>query len=187
MRTPVALPLLVFLALPLAAAQDPAAVILGSGCGPDKIQFDVKTDKHQHAESRPEPGKALVYVFEQVKLDSDELPVNLATVRFGLDGQWVGANHGNSHFSFAVDPGDHALCASWQTTWVKISRLASAADLSSAASLTADAGRVYYFEAAVDERNHDHPQPGVKLRAIDPAEGKLLIAGSSLSSSRPKK
>jgi hypothetical protein len=105
----------------------------------------------------------------------------------GLDGQWVGANHGNSYFSFAVSPGDHALCASWQTTWVKISALTSAADLISATNLSAEAGKVYYFEASVDERNHDHPQPGVKFKVIDPAEGKLLITAYSLSTSNPKK
>ena len=187
MRTLLALPLFVCLAIP-ARAQDPAAAALtGAGCGPDKIQFDVKTDKRQHVDSQAEPGKALIYVFEQVKLDSDELPVNLATVRFGLDGQWVGANHGNSYFSFPVDPGDHALCASWQTTWVKIAAHASAADLASAASLSAEAGKVYYFEAKVDERNHDSPRPSVKFEEINPAEAKILIAASSLSSSHPKK
>jgi hypothetical protein len=187
MRTLVALLLFALPAIPAHSQDRSAAAPSAAGCGPDKVKFDVKTDKHQHVESQPEPGKALVYVFEQVKLDSDELPVNLATIRLGLDGQWVGANHGRSYFSFAVDPGDHSICASWQTTWVKVARLAPASSLASAASLTAEAGKVYYFEANVDERNHDRRQPGVKLEAVDPAEAKLLIADSSLSTSHPKK
>jgi hypothetical protein len=126
-------------------------------------------------------------MFEQVKLDADALPVNLATIRVGVDGQWVGANHGRSYFSFPIEPGDHSICVSWQTTWIKLARLAPASNLASAANLTADAGKVYYFEVSVDERSHEHRQPGVRLETIDPAEGKLLIADSSLSSSHPKK
>ena len=187
MRTVLALLLFALPAVPAHTQDQSAAGLAGTGCGPEKVQFDVKTDKHQHIEPQPEPGKALVYVFEQVKLDGDELPVNLATIRVGLDGQWVGANHGRSYFSFAVDPGEHSICASWQTTWVKIARLAPASNLASAANLTAEAGKVYYFEANVDERNSEHRQPGVRLEKIDPAEGRLLIADSSLSTSRPKK
>jgi hypothetical protein len=181
MKSLFAVLIFVLLAIPV-FAQDPIAA---AGCGPDKVQFDVKTDKHQHIESQPEPGKALIYIFEQVKLDPDALPVNLATVRVGLDGQWVGANHGKSYFSFSVDPGDHDVCAGWQTTWVKISHLASAASLSSAASLKAEPGKVYYFETNVDERSHR--QPGIKIEPLDPAEAKLLLSDSSLSSSHPKK
>src|SRR5580704_7921755 len=121
MRTLLALLLFALPAIP-AYGQDPSAAA-GSGCGPDKVQFDVKTDKNQHIQSQPEPGKALVYMFEQVKLDADALPVNLATIRVGVDGQWVGANHGRSYFSFPVEPGDNSICVSWQTTWIKIARL----------------------------------------------------------------
>jgi hypothetical protein len=187
MRTLLALVLFALPAVPAHAQDQSATGLAGSGCGPDKIHFDVKTDRHQHTESLPKPGEALVYVFEQVKLDGDELPVNLATVRVGLDGQWVGANHGRSYLSFAVDPGEHSICASWQTTWVKVARLAPPSNLASAANLTAEAGKVYYFEANVDERNSEHRQPRVQLEAIDAAEGTLLSANSSESKSRPKK
>jgi hypothetical protein len=166
-----------------ALAQDSAA-LTAAGCGPDKVQFEVKTDKRNHTEAAPAPGQALVYVFEDVKLDSDALPVNLATVRVGLDGQWIGANHGKSFFSFSVSPGNHDVCANWQSTWVKISRLASAADLSSAASFMAEEGKIYYFQANVDERSHH--QARVRLEPVDPAEAKLLITSSSLSTSHPK-
>jgi hypothetical protein len=44
---------------------------------------------------------------------------------------------------------------------------------------------VYYFLAKVDERIHDHL--AVWMEAVDPAEGKLLIASASLSDFHPKK
>ncbi len=33
---------------------------MAAGCGPNEIQFDVKTDKHQHPAGTPEPGKTAV-------------------------------------------------------------------------------------------------------------------------------
>ncbi len=163
-----------------AFAQDQAATRAEAGCGPDKVQFDVKTDKKQHSEMTPESGKALVYVFEEEMQDAG-LAIGAVTTRIGLDGQWVGANHGKSHLSFSVDPGEHNLCASWQSILSMRSKLASAA------SLTAEAGKVYYFRTKVDERNSDQRRPALKMEPVDSAEGKLLLADSSLSVSHPKK
>jgi hypothetical protein len=177
MKSLIALPLLLLLAWP-AFAQDQAARA-SAGCGPDKVEFGVKTDKRAHPEAQPESGKALVYVFENEKRDSDALPVMNVTTRIGLDGQWVGANHGVSYFSFSADPGEHNLCANWQSSISMYSRLAAAA------SLTAEAGKVYYFQTTVDQRSHR--QPTVRIEPVDPAEAKLLIADSPLSNSRPKK
>ena len=33
----------------------------------------------------------------------------------GVDGVWVGPTHGDSYLYFAVAPGEHHLCASWQS------------------------------------------------------------------------
>jgi hypothetical protein len=159
-------------------AQDKTART-AAGCGSDKVQFELKTDKHQNSEAQPESGKALVYVFEVEKRDTDALPVLNVTIRIGLDGQWVGANHGKSYFFFSAAPGDHDLCASWQSSLKTYSKLASAA------SLTAEAGKVYYFQTTVDQRSHR--QPAVRIEPVDPAEARLLLADSSLSSSHPKK
>jgi hypothetical protein len=171
--------LLMILTVPVLAQDQPASARAAAGCGPDKVEFEVKIDKKEHSEAQPGAGKALVYVFEEEKQDADSLPLLSATIRIGLDGQWVGANHGKSHFSFSVDPGDHNLCAGWQSSLSFRSKLASAA------SLTAEAGKVYYFQTKVNERTHD--QPAVKIEAIDPAEGKLLLAESAISNSHPKK
>jgi hypothetical protein len=82
------------------------------GCGTASVKFDVKTDKSPHGLIEPPPGQAIVYFVEDdTEFESTPKP----TTRIGVDGTWVGANHGNSYFSFAVAPGVHHLCASWQS------------------------------------------------------------------------
>jgi hypothetical protein len=178
MRTVLAVLLFAFLTLPVFAQDQAATARAAAGCGADNVEFDVKTDRNQHPEGQAEAGKALVYVFEDEKTDPG-LVIGAVTTRIGLDGQWMGANHGKSYFFFSVDPGDHSVCASWQSSLKRLSKLAAAA------SLTAAPGSVYYFQAKVDARSHD--RPAVWMEAVDPAEAKILIASASLSTSHPKK
>ena len=149
-----------------------------AGCGPANVQFDVETDKSKHDLVQPQSNKALVYVFEQEKRNSDILIIGAATIRTGMDGQWVGANHGSSYFFFAADPGDHHLCSDWQSSWGRISRLGSAL------SFSAEAGKTYYFVVEVEERQHEGP--AVKLTQVDAAQGQFLISSHGLSTSRKK-
>src|SRR5947207_13062810 len=97
-----------FLASSLFAQDQAAEARAAAGCGPDKVQFDVKTDKNQHPLPKPESGKAIVYVIQD-----REAIICLGgcdTYRIGVDGSWVGANKGNSSYSFfSVDPGDHNI------------------------------------------------------------------------------
>jgi hypothetical protein len=171
--------LLTMLAVPARAQDQATAARTAAGCGADNVQFDVKTDKSQHPQGQVPAGKALVYVFEAEKTDAGAFKIGAVTIRIGLDGQWVGANHGSTYFYFLVGPGDHNLCANWQSSFGRVSKL------SSAVSLTAEAGQVYYFVTKVDERSHDNP--AVWMGAVDPAEAKLLIASASLSNFHPKK
>jgi hypothetical protein len=91
----------------------------------------VKADNTQHPASQPESGKALVYVFHEERQNN--------------------ANHGKSYFFFTVDPGAHRLCANWQSKIKIYSRQ------SSAASFVAEAGKVYYFRAQVNEITNPAP------------------------------
>src|ERR1700730_3692317 len=179
MKNLFAMLLCALLTFPVFAQDQAAAARAAAGCGPDPVRYDVKTDKHQHSESQPEAGKALVYVFEHEEQEPDPLSIGAVTIRIGIDGQWVGANHGKSYFFFSVAPGAHDVCAGWQSSLYWLSKLASAA------SLTAEADKVYYFLTSVDER--PHRQPAVKIEPVDPAEAKLLLADSSLSNSHPRK
>jgi hypothetical protein len=160
------------------AAGQAAPARSAGGCGPDKVQFNVTTDKHQHPTAKDEPEKAVVYVF------SDELHTpNVSyfggpTARVGLDGTWVGATRGESYFFTAVDPGNHEICTRWQSKLQRFSKLGSAADFA------AEAGKIYYFRITVDIRQER--EPAIKLEAVDNADGQLQIATRAFSTSRPK-
>lgn len=179
MKAMLVVSLFVLSAVPALAQDSAMAARTAAGCGSDNPQFDVKTDKSQHPLGQVPDGKALVYIFESEKTDADLFKIGAVTIRVGLDGQWIGANHGNTYFYFAVDPGDHNICANWQSSLTRLSKLASAA------SLTAEPGQSYYFQARVDERSHD--TPAIWLEPVDPAEAKILISSASLSTFKAKK
>jgi len=174
----------IFLALVLAApafAQNQAADLrTAAGCGPTKTRFDVKTDKNQHAVTQPESGKALVYVIVEEKSDPHAMQIGDVTTRVGLDGNWVGANHGRSYVSFAVEPGEHRVCTDWQSSFKAVQKLSGAADL------TAEAGRTYYYRMEVTIPWKDHAAQ-VRLKAVDEAEGLLLVSKSASSTWKVKK
>jgi hypothetical protein len=100
-----------------------------------------------------------------------------ATVRFGIDGAWVGADFGNSYFAIDVAPGEHHLCADWQSVARKKN-----VDLT---SFTAEPGKVYYFSAAVTVESKDVVTFGISQLNED--EGKYRVGLSQLSTSKPKK
>ncbi len=169
--------ILAMLFLPcLAFAQGPAASAVAPGCGPEGAKFDVKTDKQQHPMAPPERGKAVLYFIEDDRsFESKPAP----TTRLGVDGNWVGATHGNSYLYVAVDPGEHHLCASWQSKVVLGAGLQTAA-----AHFTAEAGKAYYFSA----RNNwnQHSTTGIDLGPLDDDEAQLLMSKFPISTSHPK-
>jgi hypothetical protein len=141
-----------------------------SACGPANVKFEVKPDQTQPL-SEPPSGKALVYVIEDEVECLRAAPCT--TIRIGLDGSWVGATHGNTHFSFSVLPGDHHLCSNWQ------SKPKDPSCFYSLANFTAEAGKVYYFRARVWTR--------LDLDPVNSDEGRYLVATSPLVISLPKK
>ena len=97
--------LFLLFAAPLLAQTNMA--VTAPGCGPDEQAFTAKTDKMQHPPPQAEAGKALVvFVEDDAQFNSIPRP----TVRLGVDGQ-MGATHGNSYSMFAIDPGEHHICA----------------------------------------------------------------------------
>ncbi|HEY0702501.1 MAG TPA: DUF2846 domain-containing protein [Candidatus Acidoferrales bacterium] len=147
--------LFVALAIPsLAHAQDQAA-LTAAGCGAKDIQFEVKTDKKSHPKGQPEPGKALVYVFNTITGISPGYPNS----RVGVDGTWVGANHKKSYFYFSVAPGTHNLCTDRQLV----------------TTFTAEPGQAYYFVIQF------HRDGSIRLDTISPAEAELQIGKLAFS------
>lgn len=121
----------------LAAARP---TILPDACGADDVRFEVKTEKHKPPPAAPSDGKALLVLSESFPAHGPFVPH--PTVRFGVDGAWVGANESNSYFAVEIAPGEHHVCASWQSI---SGQLRSEAGLG---KFTAEAGKTYYFEAA---------------------------------------
>jgi hypothetical protein len=163
------------LCVALAGAGQVWANTLPEACGDDKVKFDVTAGESQAAPAAPEAGKAQIIFIEtenqRVTLAGD------ATIRFGMDGAWVGANNGNSYFALTVDPGVHHLCASWQSS---LGAFKKNIDLT---SFTAEVGQTYYFAAAVAV-GRDIVTFG--LTPLNEDEGKYRLTTSKLSISKPK-
>jgi hypothetical protein len=130
-----------FLCVSLACAGQAGAATLPDSCGADNVKFDVKTEKNQAAFAGPADGKAeIVFIENQNQMIT---PFHYSTVRFGMDGAWVGANKGNSYFVLTVAPGVHHLCASWQSDLEKLKKNVKLT------SFTAEPGQVYYFAGEI--------------------------------------
>ncbi len=100
------------------------------------------------------------------------------TSRVAVDGDWVGANHHNSYFSLAVDPGEHHLRVRQQAS------IEPEPHSMALAHFAAEAGKVYYFQARMVAG-----RPGVlfDLDLIDSDMGKYFVATLPLSLSHQKK
>lgn len=164
----------------------------GPGCGPGNVKFDVSTRKQLPVAPAAQPDKALVYFLQ------DDLKYTTAprpTTRFGIDGAWVGATHANSYFYVFVDPGEHHVCANWQSAHFGTA-IGVAKRETSAAHFTAEAGKTYYFRAQdltkMDHTGGEHDvevleRAAVMLELLDPDEAQVLMNSFSFSSSHQKK
>jgi len=172
--------LLLFISSVLAQNRSTATSVPAS-CGSSQVQFKVKLDRTQHTVGEPEPGKALVYVFEE--FEDAKGGFIIPTIRVGLNGDWIGATRGASFLYFSVDPGEHHLCANWQSSSAQISSQYSLT------SFTAESGKVYFFKVAPRvESYHDRGNAWRKdLAPMDRDEANYLIGISSLSTWLPHK
>lgn len=144
-----------------------------AACGAGNVSFKVKLDDSQHTMAQPEPGKARVYFVQEGGTSST---IGYPTVKIGMDGAWVGANHGNSYFSVSAEPGEHHLCATLQSSFV-----AQRVEL---AHFTAEAEKVYYYRTRLVLSRRVEL---LELEPIDSDQGKYLTETFPLSISNPKK
>jgi Protein of unknown function (DUF2846) len=159
-------------------APAPTGTAAAPGCGPADFSFEVKSDGSSHPVSQPKTGKALVYFMQDDKVfESRPRP----TVKWGVDGNWVGATQANTYFYISVDPGEHHLCSEWQTAVI-----VTAGHQAAAAHFTAEAGQVYYFRAQ-DFFWKDTNAANVKLGPVDSDEAQLLMTQFGFSTSHQKK
>jgi hypothetical protein len=163
----------VILLLTLSASAQAAAPPPTAACGPEAISFKVKLDDSQHTPAPSESGKARVYFFQDA---GSNWTVGYPTVKVALDGAWLGANHGNSYFSASVEPGEHHVCVTLQSSLV-----AQRVEL---AHFTAEAEKVYYYRTRlVVSRSVEL----LELEPIDSDQGNYLISTFPLSVSTAKK
>lgn len=152
--------------------------LIAASCGNGSVKFNSKT-----TEAQPTPatakGEATVYVFS--KMNYGGLPTGCTIVsRIGMDGKWVGANCGTSYLVSTVPAGEHHLCADWQPGFQTI----GSHPLPSLANLHSEPGKTYYFRARLI---YAEGVADITLEPITEDEGKLLIAATPASVSRPKK
>jgi hypothetical protein len=117
-------------------SQEPAQNRVAASCGPAYLDYKVNLDRSQHGPMPTQSGKALVYFIHQAGLPN-ESRIAYPTTKYGLDGKWVGANHGDSWFAVAVDPGEHHICTVLQSSIFR-----PRVELG---QFTAEAGKSYYF------------------------------------------
>lgn len=181
-RNPVAM----LVCLPLALAKPLYANVLPDACGSDAVSFKVKVAEATKKQpmppalEAPEAGKAQIVFVELV--DSSGIFVTTPTTRFGVDGQWVGADRGGSYFALTVTPGEHHLCANWQSEdkW-ESSQVGMA-------PLTAEAGKVYYFAAKIVRNNYNHgTTASFDFVELNDDEGKYRVKALWPSTFTPEK
>jgi hypothetical protein len=166
---------------PQAAPAGPQATI---GCGPSNVNWDVTTDEKNHPTAAPEPTKAHLYLIQD---DTEYVPHPRPSVRFGIDGQWVGATHSNSYFFVAVDPGEHLVCINWQGMVG-----AGGQHRESVLHLTAEAGTDYYFTAhdvyhGGGPGPYTGPPPFVVFTQINSDQAMMMMSRYAYATSTPKK
>jgi hypothetical protein len=101
-----------------------------AGCGPQKMPYEVTWNPPDKGVMAPSAGKARIYVIEIVGTNTTGV-----TTRVGVDGNWMGANTGQGYISFDLDPGEHNICADWQSI-LKVRQQDGGAMVMKAESLT---------------------------------------------------
>jgi hypothetical protein len=125
---------------PAPPSDDPAP----RACGPSTEKFVVTIDKvpsPAEADPRPAPGKALAYLVQDDAY-FDKSKKYRPIVKWGVDGDWVGATRHRAYLAIQLDPGEHRVCAEWQVPPAIVTRATNGT-----LKFTAVAGRTYYFRA----------------------------------------
>lgn len=150
--------------------QPPAA------CGPARTSFKVKLQNSRHGPQPLQPGMAQIYFIHEAGIPFENLTVAYPTTKYGMDGAWAGAGHGNSWFAVPIAPGKHHLCATLQSSLVsqRVELL----------HFTAQAGMSYYFRTRLVLSG------SVELLVFNPLDsdqGTLLVSTFPMAAAAPKK
>lgn len=163
------------------------ATTLPDACGADAVKFHVNTQKNQSQPAGPNADEAQIIFVETIESDTGSFCIGCdVTTRFGVDGAWVGANKGDSYFVYNVPAGEHHLCVNWQSRFHTLNKNVDVA------SLNAETGKTYYFEArvAIESRDVGQKLPmeinRLYLKQLNEDEGKYQVKISALSTAKRK-
>jgi hypothetical protein len=169
------------LTVAFAFANRSSAATLPDACGEDKTTFEVKTQKDQPPPLAPAARSAQIIFVERFENQGFCIGREV-TARVGVDGKWVGANHGSSYFAYTVPPGEHHLCVNWQSAQRLLKQKVGLA------SLKAEPGKVYYYAIDVGIGQHEAAMEyHFDLAVLNEDEGKYLVTISTLAAATPKK
>lgn len=158
----------------VAAAQSTS---VASACGQPTVKFDVKPASAVSPAS--EPDKAVIVFIER---DLTTRTFVTPSTRLGMDGEWLGANKGDSYSFFVVTPGVHHLCA--------VTKFGGVGGAGQAfLHFNAEPGTTYFFEVRnmrVGDPKGTEELRDVALTQVDEDEGKYLLLMSAFVSSQRK-
>ena len=152
-----------------------------TACGP----LDKRFSPHTRREAQPGPSptdKSRVYVVED-SLPLDE-PLNIRpTIRVGLDGAWEGATHGDSYMYFDMPPGEHHLCAAWQSGLITDNQTIALY------GFHAEGGQSYFFRVRMRfYGSARYPSDdGLLLEPLNPDEAQYLMEQYPLATTQARK
>lgn len=155
----------------VSANAETAAMPATAACGSPNVKFKVSTADASAPAPAAEGQQALFYFIED---DKHFASVPKPTTREAVDGNWVGAMHGDSYFAVSVAPGEHHLCANWQRGVVLFQ-----GKQQSVLHVTAESGQKYFFRVASSWRSGDAAD--LQLEPLDSDEAQLLIAKRRVS------
>jgi hypothetical protein len=177
----------------LTSAAHASPIVLPDACGNPEVKFDIDFTKNPPPPAAPAAGKAQI-VFIEVGPG--------ATIRFGMDGKWLGATKGDSWFAVDVDPGEHHFCGAWQSSFKTLQKNLGMT------KFTAEAGKTYYVEFKISATHtgggfttvHNSATGGVStvsnpgtstlstdMGTVDEDEGRFRIKSGKLAAAKPDK
>jgi len=158
-----------------AFAAHAVATTLPESCGNDKVKFNVSHSSAPAGVGLAEPGKAQVIFIESLDTNARCIGCEI-TARIGVDGNWAGADKGNSYFVASIDPGTHNLCANWQSVNGYLKNKVAMA------SLSAESGKTYYYKVNVSLASY-----AFDLVPVTEDEAKFRLKNASLSVAKASK
>jgi hypothetical protein len=145
----------------------------------------VKTEKDAPAPALLQTGKARIVFIGRIDAPGC-LGCSVFSPRIGVDGSWVGATKGDSYFVLDVDPGVHHVCADWKSLSAAPGRNVGVA------TLTAEPGQVYFFEAKIMSAPEEPADPPtvrtewvLDLRQLSDDQGWSRMKSSAFAMSTP--